>query len=453
MKKLLAVCLALCLIMSSAFAMELEYADTGIDRYALKTACGYTVDANGDFSATNQKGAALADLFSDKLTTYAGAGVVYFRLETHGNIDTGICYPVLKIVYASQTPLNTRAASFAVNGARYDFAVSRASQSIGRVRQETLTVFLDADGLAFIKELSDAQKFGISLMGDEQFTLTAEKRQTYANPRLELAAESAKALTLADGSPDFSDYPFTELARAAYTSKTGVEPKMNKSDISEQCSVALDAEFGLLGDDSRGASVREIWKQLCAAGFLAGPESATVTDEMRAAVRRAQAHYGFIQTGYADAALINALGTQAEREQKAVSDESYACKSEEIMFTLDRWWTANAVSTSVPNEVKARTSKDSKLIIADGIIKSVHTEALSFSWEIKAEMTYNEKWTFPAFLYCETDAGEKLSTTLGILQKSRLICVSEIPEYLLETKADLKLKITIGGATFEYTLK
>ncbi len=452
MKKILAVCLAACLFISSAFALELERADTGADFAALKNACGYTVDANGDFFATNDKGAALEDLFSERLAAYASAGIVYFRLETHGNVNTGVCYPVLKIVYASQTPLNTRAVSFALNGSRYDFAVSRASQSIGRVRAETLTVFLDSDGLLFVNELSAAAKFGISLMGDGQFTLNAEKRQTYATPRLELAAESAGALTLADGSPDFADYPFFAQANAVYLNKTGIEPEMSKASISEKCAVTLDDEFGLLGDGSRGASVRDVQKLLCDSGFLAGSEGATVTEEMRAAVRRAQARYGMIQTGYADAALINALGTPAQAVREATSELTYECESAEIMFSLDRWWTANAVSTSVPLEIKARASKDNSLIIADGFIKSVHTDALSLSWEVTAEITYAEKWTFPAFLYCETDAGEKLSTTLGILQKSRLICVCEVPEYLLDAPADWKLKISAGDKSFEYEL-
>ena len=167
-------------------------------------------------------------------------------------------------------------------------------------------------------------------------------------------------------------------------------------------------------------------------------------------MKSAQAYYGLPQTGYADALLIEYLNGK----EYQMARESYASKPQydfvtaQAQFALNRWWLADEVQTTVPgNGVKA-VNKDNVLVVADGDILSINSSATSLSWEISAKLVINESYTFPAVLYVEAQNGEVFQPTLDIYQQSRLVFVSEVPDYMLNSNNVLKIRISSGDEEF-----
>lgn len=454
MKKLIALFIACALCMSGALAEALTYADTDVDLKAFERYMDYAPDAKGDFIVKCAKASALEALFSAKLQAYSANGFLCFFVEVHGNQHTRLTYPVLKILYSGREPLNARAVSFAFDGKRYDFAVSTVARHAGRFRVEESLAYLDEAGMEFISALKAAARADICLAGETQYIQAAEAKANYANQRLELAGESFSALKLPDGAPDYADYAFASLTERAYESKTGVEARMEVCDLSAQCPVALDRIFSLVGAGANGMAIRDTQRLLKSAGFLAGAETTVLSDDMLASVMRAQAYYGLIVTGYADARLINLLsGAEVFEPMGEEREKAPLTYTADIAaFTLDRWWIADAVETTVPGGGRARADKDHALVLADGEILGLGAEAVSLSWEAGATITYDGKWPFPAQLYCEMSGGESLGASLGVLDRARLVIVAEVPAYLAEEGGAFTLSVRIGAKTFDIEL-
>lgn len=75
--------------------------------------------------------------------------------------------------------------------------------------------------------------------------------------------------------------------------------------------MTTDEVFGLIGAGATQDAVRDTQALLAARGFMKTGTGRVVNDEMRAAVLRAQKRYGLMETGYADAALLNLLSAPA----------------------------------------------------------------------------------------------------------------------------------------------
>lgn len=453
MKKLIAL-LTVSVLLFSALAETVSRVDPSLNVELLSRSLSWSEDENGDFTVRSDRADMVKEAFEERIATYGSGGLLCFFAELRGNTRTLVSYPVLNILFVNATPVNARAVSFALDGVRYDFAVSAATVNHGRTRVESLSVYLDADGAAFLKKLSGCDKVEIGLWGDGQYTLSIDRNVNSANARLELAAKSLSAAELPEGSPDFESYPFAAQTELAWEKNTGLKALTEIHRIPSDAVIPGDAAFGLIGATSPSNSVRELQNLLYTQGLMMGTVQMTVTDAMRNAVMREQARLSRIPTGYADDALVRAIQSRMSVPFGEETEEPiYACESEMARFSLGRWWTAGAVQTSAAAQKREAGDGDNVLLIADGQIQSLYSGEISLSWEATAEMVYGGKWAFPAVMYCETDEGNAFSSTLGILARSRLVIASEIPGYLINGGEDWTLKIRFGKEEFEFDLR
>ena len=454
MKKLVALVLAFMLLTGSAFAETLMRADSAVNAAILSRYENYNVDKDGNFSVTTDRGATLKASFDAKAPTIMLQGALAFRTEVWGNVNTGIAYPVLKLFYMGST-LNVNAVSVAVNGKRYDFNAVGSASVDGRNSTEEIVVFLDSEGVEMLNEVLDQQSAYVLLSGaNGRTSMKVEYRtEDHGNARVQLLSDSVQALRYPDGVPAFDGYSFMNEARAIFARKTGLMPRVEVKSLAEPCDLQLDENLSVMIESTPEKGLRDMCKLLIESGYMTGNVEGRITDEFIAAVRRAQSHFGLLVNGAADAELISLLEADAApTDVSANIPESYAFVGEEAQFTLNRWWVADAVETTVVGGGKTVSDKDNTFVIADGKIQSVGTEALALAWEAGAELVFNGKWSFPAYLYCETNAGEAFSTTLAMLAKTRLVVVSEVPEYLTQADGSWMLRLTLGKETYDFVL-
>lgn len=457
-----------------AFAEALDRAGDGLDIKALERCWSWTVNDAGDFSVVSNGAASLVEQFAALARTGFSAGTITFVMELRGNTKTRVCYPVLKILYLGSVVINCKAVSIVIDGTRYDFAASTADYSGARGRAETISVYLDEEGLAVMRALGRASVASISLSGTEsQFVTNLERRdETYNSIKPRLESGALNVLKLPEGSPDFEAYGMTDLALSTHLSKGGVKPCMSKAAVNAESPIPTEATFGFIGVGSQGAHIRQLHELLIANYFFTGVLNYNITVSVRTAVMRAQKYYGLMQTGSADALLINLMsGKRAEaKPESEPAPEKWSAQSDSVAYRLDRWWLADSADTSTPaappapsSEGSAGTSSasqarvpadaDNTLIIVDGWVRSLSASAMSLSFEASAVFTYNGKYDFAAQLFCENNAGTGFTSTLGALANSRMLVYAEIPAYLVAEGGAWTLSINIDGVTSEYELK
>lgn len=453
MKKMLVLLLAVMIFFASAFAQTLPRAQISTDLKKLKLYADWTQNDDGTFAARSQAAAIVKEAFQSRIGTYGSGGLLAFYAELEGNVNTMVFSPVLRILYAGTGASGIRAVSFAFDGTRYDFAVSGTGSYHGRVRVETLSVLLDEEGCAFLQTLSKATQVNVGLWGNGQYTTAIERGAAHMNPRQELATESLKAVLLPDGAGTPAADAFAQQKWNQYHADADNAVYMETTKIA--VSDTADAAFGLLIEGASVTAIRQAQETLIDAGYMFGTAGANVTDDMISAVLRAQRHYGRLQTGYADPALIRAIERKDEivLSEKKTVQPTYTCTADEARFTLNRWWTANAVSTQMSDALRERTDADNVLVIADGEIQGLRERALALTWETEATLLYNDKYAFPANMYCETNGSTAFSGTLNMLARSRLVVTAEVPAYLMDEAGSWKLRITVGANQFEFTLE
>lgn len=437
-----------------ALSEGIPFAGTGLDKDTLISRYGAVADENMDFVAMSPKARAIETLFYGKIQTYAAQGMLMFNVQVEGNYETGVSYPVLRIVYAGNQYLKANTVMFNAGGEVYSVSVQSTESNAGRYRVETMKAYLSEEGFALVKSLANAKSAAVTILGDEQYTQSASVSQYYGNPKLEISAECLSALSLPEGTPDFLHYDLKALSEKAFYAKYGKETKITKVDASAECAYTLDKTFFLAADNAPGATIEGVQKLLKKNGFLAGSTGTQMNDAMVSAVKAAQGYYGLDVTGYADAALINAL-----TENKPVSSEAenrtetaYECVSAQIAFNVNAWWLAECVETTMPGGGVRVSDKDNLFVVFDGEIASHALKSLSLSWEVKAELVKDQKYCFPCSVYTETQAGSALSTTLGMLRAGRLLVVCEIPNTLGDMEGEWTLVVSEGQNEFELKL-
>ena len=159
-----------------------------------------------------------------------------------------------------------------------------------------------------------------------------------------------------------------------------------------------------------------------------------------------------METGYADAALLNLLSGAAAEPANGAEAYAYTQNAEKARFALNRWWAASGVDTTQTGGIKTSADADNVLILADGVIQNQSAEALSLSWDVSATCTYEGQWSFPANVYCEKNGGESFAGTLGILARARLVVACEVPAYLLDEGGAWTLTLNLGTESFAFEL-
>ena len=453
MKRTVALILVMMMCVSAS-ASGIFAASTQLDKAILTQRYGAVIEENGDFSVSSIKAKAIENLFYGKIMTYAAGGMLMFNVQVEGNFETGISYPVLRVMYAGAASLNANTVMINVDGTVYSARVSSTTTNYGRFRIDTMKAYLTEDGFALVHALKNAAKAEITVLGNDQYIQTAEKTAFYASQKLEISAECLSAMELPLGTPDFDTYALKALSEKAFSAKYGAGTKVEKVNAALKCAYTLDKTFGLAADNAPAATIKAVQDLLKKNGFFVGTTGMQMTAEMIAAVKAAQGYYGFDVTGYADANLINALSGNAKMaEIKAENPRiTYAHGSDQVSFNVNAWWLADRVETTVPGGGVSVSDSDNVLLIFDGEIASHALKSLSLSWEIKAEAVKDGKYAFPCTIYTETQEGSVLSTTLGMLREGRMIIVCEIPETVSGMDGEWTLNVSAGGETFAMNL-
>ena len=441
------------LIASAALGESIPRADDGINVDALTRYDSWTEERNGDFTVSGDEASLLERAYRERADKNGLSDALMFEMVLEGNTQTGVSYPVLKVLYTGRTAANPRALLITLDDTTCVFPLNAEARSGTRV--ETGVCYLTGEALSFLSRLYESREASVCLLGDGQLIVEAKTRDGYyPSAAAEFAAESLRALSLPGGAPDFTAYGLEDLARQAFAARHGNArmPELRQKGASG--SVTTDAVFGLIGAGAAQNAIRDTQALLAARGFLKNGTGKVINDDMRAAVLRAQKRYCLLETGYADARLLDILSGAAAEPVDADAAEAYAYTqtSEKARFALNRWWTASGVDTTQTGSLKTAADADNVLILADGVIQNRSAEALSLSWDVSATCTYEGQWSFPANVYCEKNGGESFAGTLGILARARLVVACEVPAYLLEEGGAWTLTLNLGTESFAYEL-
>ena len=359
--------------------------------------------------------------------------------------DTGIAVPVLKLLYASSGKVNASSVAFCVNDTRYVFSCANEKLQTGKANAECLTVYLDENGLKLLSEIAESNSCVITLYGNGYATKTCTGSKAASG---DLLGSSVNALDFAEGAPSFDGYVFEDLSIGMFKSIYGIEPKSETSSLSAECSITLDKTTGVAVSSTIVKPVQQLLKDK---GFFVGATTTTMSDLMISAIKNAQRYYGFIETGYADAALINALETGVGAASEAETAVSYSDSIGGIKLMLNRAWTAKAFDTTLPGNPVTVSNSDNVYVIIDGTALNETTAAISLGWEFSAKLTYNGEYTFDCVVYTELDGGATLSATLGVLSEGRLIIACEVPARIASSGSWM-LTLSTSTETSSYRL-
>lgn len=457
MKKILAIAAALVMLFTAAAETAIPFAGMGADVRAMSVQKGFSVNEDGSFVCKTVETGALEALFYEKVPNYAGGGMVYMYVSLEGNLNTGIVWPCLNILYAGANALDADYVMLNAGGVRYDIAVASSVKQSGRYKVETLKAFLNEDGLRLVNTLSECTDAMLTILGRDQYTQKLDAGAYYGNQKNELAGKSLSALKMPVGAPDFAAYGLSDLALTAFEEKYGIETYFAAADPAAQCAFATDKNFGLIADGSNANAIRDMQELLVEKGFMAGAVSTVVTAGMIEGVKAAQIYFDLPATGYADAKLVSLLSEEVLspvcEEEKAEEKCEYQVVNEDVSIRIDRWWNALRADTTLGGGSVSVSNKDNVLFVLDGSICSTAIKNLSLSWEITGELIYEDKWAFPASLYAETQAGEAFSASLGILSESRLVIVCEVPEGASEGDGEWELVIRTGADEYRFVLQ
>lgn len=453
LKKLLCCLLCLSLVAFSALSESIPRASGRLDVDALARYDSWTEERNGDFTVSGDAASQLERTYRERADRNGLSDALMFEMVLEGNAQTGVAYPALRVLYTGRTAASPRALLITLEDTTCAFPLNAEARTGARV--ETSVCYLNAEALSFLSRLSEAREASVCLLGNGQLIVEAKMRDDYyPSAAVEFAAESFRALRLPDGAPDFTAYGLEELARQAFGARHGDArlPELRQKGASG--SVTTDAVFGLIGTGVTADAVRDTQALLAARGFMKTGTGRVINDDMRAAVLRAQKRYGLLETGYADARLLNLLSGATAEGTAAEASEAYVYTqtAQKANFSLRRWWTASGVDTTRTGSLKTASDADNVLLVADGVIQNRSAEALSLSWDVSATCTYDGQWSFPANVYCEKNGGESFAGTLGILARARLLVACEVPAYLLEEGGAWTLTLKLGEEAFSFEL-
>ena len=453
LKKLLCCLLCLSLVAFSALGESIPRASGRLDVDALARYDSWTEERNGDFTVSGDAASQLERTYRERADRNGLSDALMFEMVLEGNAQTGVAYPALRVLYTGRTAASPRALLITLEDTTCAFPLNAEARTGARV--EAGVCYLNAEALSFLSRLSEAREASVCLLGNGQLIVEAKMRDDYyPSAAVEFAAESLRALRLPDGAPDFTAYGLEELARQAFGARHGDVrlPELRQKGASG--SVTTDAVFGLIGAGVTADAVRDTQALLAARGFMKTGTGRVINDDMRAAVLRAQKRYGLLETGYADARLLNLLSGATAEGTAAEATEAYVYTqtAEKANFSLRRWWTASGVDTTQTGSLKTASDADNVLLVADGVIQNRSAEALSLSWDVSATCTYDGQWSFPANVYCEKNGGESFAGTLGILARTRLVVACEVPAYLLEEGGAWTLTLKLGEEAFSFEL-
>ena len=449
-KRMASLLLALALLFGAACAEELGAAATPADLKPLERYAAWTeedgawrVYSNETVAALNQLGAEL------------GGSAGYFALAISGDRAEGIVQPELMFCYVGPRALNADTASVVIDRIRYDFKTTHETMTIGRATVEVMRAPLDAAGVKAVRRLYVAREVHVRLLGDVSYAFDPVERDTYASTRQQIEASSLKGVSAMLAELDalgVARYGLWDLNAARWERLYGFRPRMETRALGKEAAdaeIPLNNDFEMLGREDSGQAVRRLQELLMEKGYMQGRPDGSFGDGTDRAVRAARRYWGMLECGIADRALIDALtGGGVEKAETPEADPltplGGVCEAR-----LDRCWFAGAFA-SEKGDVRAAINADDTLFIAEGRVRNVSAEELTFYRQLTASLFLGEV-SFPCTLVCETDAGARFDTALLPLGEARLMVYAEIPA----TAAALDgwtLTLSAGSEEMTYTV-
>ena len=187
--------------------------------------------------------------------------------------------------------------------------------------------------------------------------------------------------------------------------------------------------------------------------ITAGNPGKAFDDTASAAVRRAQQYLGLVETGCADALLMEKL--QAEEENTAPERPEYAILDGKAGISLGRYWFAKGVSAPMGlGDARIAGNLDHLLLAADGWIRNLSQEELRLFMDLKARVIYEDGYAFDATVVCEKDERSGLDISLLPMAQAHLLIYAQIPAHLaLEENASWRIEISAGEACIKFDLE
>ena len=456
MKKLL-VCLLMVLLMACAYADEkVPSANVPVDYTALERYVAYSMnEATGAWTVHTNEADALLDWFWEDGNRQNEA--VIFYLEVSGDADTTVITPALKAMYIGPKRVEATSVSILLNEKkRYDFAGATRQVTRGSKTAEETTFPLNQQAMEFITALSGAKSVRIRLMGRDVDTTVADSGDSATFAKMAFTsvtgAAAAKKLVAAVGLNEYALWDYT----AAVWEQQGIPCLYKAGNVQKTVlDTTLRDAFGMILVDDSGTVVTNAQKLLISAGFMAGKTEKTMTSRVVTAVRRAQRHYGLVETGAIDATLVSKLSSGTANKTAQAPVFAGTPIGERVEVSLTRYWVAGAVNAKKGTQADRLPDKtDNMLLVVNGKIRNTHDAALRLGVEVRAEMVCNGKYRFHAMVVCESSGATKLDSQLIPGAAADVLIYAEVPQYLAEdADAVWTLELSAGTETATYTLE
>ena len=429
------LCMLLCL-MNLTCAYGAECAGKLLDHKNLEHYPSYVCDQEtGKWSVQPYQADALMDRFWD-YGMRSSQRMVVFHLAAEGNARTGVWTPVMHFYHIDGGMIRARAVSILVDGQRFDLAASSKSVVHKQHTAECITVPLNEQGVQVAAAMAQAENVVIRLLGEEDYTLTVDRK----NKSERYAVESAALGVMASGMELLNElgvnsYDLWDLSAQAWEKEYGYLPAVTEGSVTDVlCEKRLTDKLGMVLPDAAGEAAVAAQEKLIEYGFLNGTAYWKMTDEAEEAVLRAQQYLGRVPTGCADAALLDALA----EGRKAETKKSPAMQSvgEDAELCVERYWFASGVSASASAEsLRTTANADNVFLIADGFLRNLSVQELHLFMQMEANMVYNGKYAYEAELAVETSGGTELDTRLLPMAQARMLAYAEIPAALAADEA------------------
>ena len=420
---------------------------------------------------TNRTQAAL-DALSNGYGCSSSGSTLFMYVTLKGNTLDNTVTPTLNVCSIGSTVINANAVSLLIDGVRYDFETETEVGAIGDYRAEIMSAPLNTDGIVMLGAMVESDKLMVLLHGSEKVNEYTIKTSSTSSERAQMQAASIDCVRDAlDIYSALGTGANSERAINDWEDETGLTCAYVAVQISEQprVSLTLDEDFDVLKLGDSTSSVRKLQQLLCDAGYMYVEPASRYTDQTRAAVLRAQHALGFVATGSADAALIDALGSgvesdepdyasedkplaAAEGEMRADADISYEI-ADEALVELNSYRFSKRISPSNGGDTSAVSVSDSDnvLIVFEGSMENLSNEEKDIAWDYTAELTLDGKYEYECTFAVEQNDGEKYGTSLLPMGGGKLVVYAEVPASLMNKDCTWTLEIKIGTTTLTYT--
>ena len=443
-KRWVYLALVMLLAMPAAWAEQLPTvgrAARWYDPQAMESLPGYQMDEeSGQWRAVALKAEAQLDALGR-----SGLGrACLMQLVYTGNARTGLIQPLLQFDVLGDA-LTCDAVSLLVDGVRYDLPVASERVSVGERKVDRLTAPLTQAGMELVQKLRTAQEVSLRFHGKRTYTTTIDLAYSGKDAKKKLEA-SARDLLEVPGAPDLRDYRLWDLSGGAWKTAHDFAPRMDQAPYEGKLSE-------MVSPGSSGSRVREMEKALIAAGLMSGSADGEFTTRTRDAIKRAQKLYGLVESGSGDRALQERLAAGLVPGAAPAPALSPQYELGGARLSLNRWWTAQAVSPSAPEDddvdgYYSAGNGDNRLLVVEGVIENTGATALRPDWQMTGEVTVGGV-SFPLTFLAERDGGTGFGGEVLPLGQTRLLAVAQIPP---AADGPGELRVSLGGTALVFEL-